>query len=63
MLGGGWARYVQWDSNTITADPNPEIAESQEFATAALHDGISYPELLHRIVALGMQRAAAISAG
>ena len=47
----------------LEANPNPEIAESQEFATAALHDGISYPELLHRIVALGMQRAAAISAG
>jgi D-alanine-D-alanine ligase len=46
----------------LEANPNPEIAESQEFATAALHDGISYPELLHRIVALGMQRAAAISA-
>jgi D-alanine-D-alanine ligase len=47
----------------LEANPNPEIAESQEFATAALHDGISYPELLHRIVALGMQRAAAISSG
>jgi D-alanine-D-alanine ligase len=47
----------------LEANPNPEIAESQEFATAALHDGISYPELLHRIVALGMQRAAAISGG
>ncbi len=47
----------------LEANPNPEIAESQEFATAALHDGISYPELLHRIVALGMQRATAISGG
>jgi D-alanine-D-alanine ligase len=45
----------------LEANPNPEIAESQEFATAALHDGISYPELLQRIVALGMQRAASIS--
>ena len=43
----------------LEANPNPEIAESQEFATAALHDGLSYSELLHRIVALGMQRAAA----
>jgi D-alanine-D-alanine ligase len=42
----------------LEANPNPEIAESQEFATAALHDGLSYPELLRRIVALGMQRAA-----
>jgi D-alanine-D-alanine ligase len=43
----------------LEANPNPEIAESQEFATAALHDGLSYSDLLHRIVALGMQRAAA----
>ncbi len=43
----------------LEANPNPEIAESQEFATAALHDGLSYSDLLQRIVALGMQRAAA----
>ena len=43
----------------LEANPNPEIAESQEFAAAALHDGITYSDLLHRIVALGMRRAAA----
>jgi D-alanine-D-alanine ligase len=43
----------------LEANPNPEIAESQEFAAAALHDGIAYPDLLHRIVALGIRRAAA----
>jgi D-alanine-D-alanine ligase len=42
----------------LEANPNPEIAESQEFAAAALHDGLAYPDLLHRIVALGMRRAA-----
>jgi D-alanine-D-alanine ligase len=42
----------------LEANPNPEIAESQEFATAARHDGIAYPDLLHRILALGMRRAA-----
>jgi D-alanine-D-alanine ligase len=47
----------------LEANPNPEIAENQEFATAALHDDLSYTELLHRIVALGMQRAASTSAG
>ncbi len=48
----------------IEANPNPEIAQSQEFATAARHDGIAYPDLLHRIVTLGMSRAAlAVSAG
>jgi D-alanine-D-alanine ligase len=42
----------------LEANPNPEIAESQEFAAAARHDGIKYPDLLHRILALGMRRAA-----
>jgi D-alanine-D-alanine ligase len=42
----------------LEANPNPEIAESQEFATAARHDGIAYPDLLHRILALGIRRAA-----
>ena len=48
----------------IEANPNPEIAKSQEFATAAQHDGLAYPDLLQRIVALGISRAAAgVSAG
>ncbi len=48
----------------LEANPNPEIAENQEFATAAEHDGIAYPDLLQRIVALGMRRAeAAASTG
>ena len=41
----------------IEANPNPEIAKSQEFATAAQHDGLDYPGLLHRILALGISRA------
>jgi D-alanine-D-alanine ligase len=48
----------------LEANPNPEIAESQEFASAARHDGIKYVDLLHRILALGMNRAAAtVAAG
>ena len=48
----------------IEANPNPEIAKSQEFATAAKHDGINYTELLHRILALGIRRAkAGVSVG
>jgi D-alanine-D-alanine ligase len=43
----------------IEANPNPEIARSQEFATAAKHDGLDYPDLLNRILALGISRAAA----
>jgi D-alanine-D-alanine ligase len=48
----------------LEANPNPEVAKSEEFATAAQHDGLAYPELLHRILALGISRTtAAVSAG
>jgi D-alanine-D-alanine ligase len=43
----------------IEANPNPEIAMSEEFATAAKHDGLDYSDLLHRILALGISRAKA----
>ena len=42
----------------LEANPNPEIAESEEFAQAAMHDGLKYPALLERILALGIRRAA-----
>ena len=41
----------------IEANPNPEIARIEEFASAALHDGLEYPDLLQRILALGISRA------
>jgi D-alanine-D-alanine ligase len=48
----------------IEANPNPEIAKSQEFAMAAKHDGLDYPDLLHRILSLGISRAkAGVSVG
>jgi D-alanine-D-alanine ligase len=48
----------------IEANPNPEIAKSQEFATAAQHDGLDYPDLLNRILALAISRAkAGVSVG
>jgi D-alanine-D-alanine ligase len=48
----------------IEANPNPEIAKSQEFATAARRDGLDYPKLLHRILTLGISRAkAGVSVG
>jgi D-alanine-D-alanine ligase len=48
----------------IEANPNPEIAKSQEFALAAKHDGLDYPGLLHRILTLGISRAkAGVSVG
>ena len=41
----------------LEANPNPEIAESQEFSAAALHDGLAYRDLLQRIIGLGIRRA------
>jgi D-alanine-D-alanine ligase len=43
----------------LEANPNPEIAKIEEFAVAAKHDGLRYPDLLNRIVALGLRRAEA----
>jgi D-alanine-D-alanine ligase len=43
----------------LEANPNPEIAKSQEFASAAKLVGLEYPDLLNRILALGISRAAA----
>jgi len=43
----------------IEANPNAEIARSEEFASAAKHDGLDYPELIQRILALGISRAGA----
>ena len=39
----------------LEANPNPEIAEREEFASAAKAAGVSYPQLLQRIVSLGMR--------
>jgi D-alanine-D-alanine ligase len=40
----------------LEANPNPEIAQSQEFAHAAELDGLTYSDLLCRILALGLKR-------
>ena len=40
----------------LEANPNPDIARSEEFAEAAAHAGIPYPDLLQRILALGLRR-------
>ncbi|HVT43052.1 MAG TPA: ATP-grasp domain-containing protein [Thermoanaerobaculia bacterium] len=42
----------------LEANPNPEIARSEEFASAAEAAGMSYPKLIQRIVDLGLRRAA-----
>jgi D-alanine-D-alanine ligase len=41
----------------LEANPNPEISMGEEFASAALHAGISYPELLQRLLNLGLKGA------
>jgi D-alanine-D-alanine ligase len=40
----------------IEANPNPEIAKVEEFAQSALHAGLKYPDLLNRILTLGIAR-------
>ncbi|MEO8880605.1 MAG: D-alanine--D-alanine ligase [Gemmatimonadaceae bacterium] len=47
----------------LDANPNPDICESEEFASAARYDGVEYPELLQRIVRLGMGARALSAAG
>jgi D-alanine-D-alanine ligase len=42
----------------LEANPNPEIAEKEEFASAARHAGVEYPELLERILRLGLRQQA-----
>lgn len=42
----------------LEANPNPDIAKSEEFASAAEEVGIEYPDLIQRIVDLGLRRAA-----
>ena len=40
----------------LEANPNPEIAEREEFAQAAQEVGVSYPELIQRMLNLGLTR-------
>jgi len=41
----------------LEANPNPDIGEGEEFASAAEAAGMSYPELLQKVVNLGIRRA------
>lgn len=50
-LGGDGRLYF------LEANPNPDIARSEEFASAAEEAGRSFPELIQRILDLGLQRA------
>ncbi|MBX9929701.1 MAG: hypothetical protein K2X99_12420 [Gemmatimonadaceae bacterium] len=42
----------------LEANPNPEIAQREEFASAARHAGVEYPELLQRLLRLGLRQQA-----
>ncbi|HUP63082.1 MAG TPA: D-alanine--D-alanine ligase [Thermoanaerobaculia bacterium] len=41
----------------LEANPNPDIAKSEELASSADEAGIPYPELIQRILDLGLKRA------
>jgi D-alanine-D-alanine ligase len=43
----------------IEANPNPEVAKTEEFAQSALYDGLEYPELITRILSLAIARTGA----
>jgi D-alanine-D-alanine ligase len=43
----------------IEANPNPEIARSEEFAQSAKYDGLEYLDLINRILSLAISRAGA----
>ena len=38
----------------LEANPNPQIAKNEDFADSAAHCGLSYPQLLHKIITLGL---------
>lgn len=42
----------------LEANPNPDIAEGEEFASSAEAGGLSYHDMLQRIVTLGIRRGA-----
>lgn len=41
----------------IEANPNPDIANGDEFAGAALASGLKYPALIQKVLSLGIRRA------
>ena len=40
----------------LEANPNPDLARDEEFASAANHSGIAYEDLLRRILSLGLRK-------
>jgi len=60
LLGlSGYARLdfrvtASEDAYLIEANPNPQIAADEDFASSAEHAGIAYPDLIDRIIRYGM---------
>ena len=44
------------DAYLLEANPNPNIAKNDEFATSAMAMGLEYPKLLERLLRIGMKR-------
>jgi D-alanine-D-alanine ligase len=41
----------------LEANPNPQIARDEDFARSAMHAGLSYDDLLHKLITLGQSYA------
>lgn len=60
LLGlSGYARLdfrvtASEDAYLLEANPNPQIASDEDFASSAEHAGIAYPELIERLIRFGM---------
>jgi D-alanine-D-alanine ligase len=39
----------------LEANPNPQIANQEDFADSAQHGGVDYEALLQKIIALGLR--------
>jgi D-alanine-D-alanine ligase len=45
----------------IEANPNPFLAQDEDFARSAKNVGYEFPDLLQKIIALGLRRAQYLS--
>jgi D-alanine-D-alanine ligase len=43
----------------LEANPNPQIAMNEDFADSAAHSGLKYPQLLQKIITLGLSYSTA----
>lgn len=43
------------DPVLLEANPNPQIAKDEDFAKSAAHAGVSYPELIEKLLRLGLR--------